>query len=126
MSNPPQSGKDSDAVSRVLSFLRYIVASRKPASTSNGDVTFGLFEPAGGTAPDIAGQNLANPIAQIFSAALMLRYSFGLTAAAAAVEDAVVKAIAAGFRTGDIFSPTEPAAKRVGTSEMGDVIAAGV
>ena len=93
---------------------------------SNGEVTFGLFEPAGGTAPDIAGQNLANPIAQIFSAALMLRYSFGLTEAAAAVEDAVVKAIAVGFRTGDIFSATELTAKRVGTREMGEVIAAGV
>jgi len=56
--------------------------------TNDGN-TFGLYEPAGGTAPDIAGKNLANPIAQILSAALMLRHSFGLNDAAAAIEDAV-------------------------------------
>ncbi len=86
--------------------------------------TFGLYEPAGGTAPDIAGKNLANPIAQILSAALMLRYSFGLDAAAAAIEEAVARTIAAGFRTGDIFSPNEADTRQVGTREMGDAIAA--
>ena len=93
---------------------------------TTGELTFGLYEPAGGTAPDIAGRNLANPIAQILSAALMLRHSFGLNDAAAAIEKAVAAAIAAGNRTGDIYSPTETAARRVGTSEMGDAIAAAV
>ncbi len=94
--------------------------------TTSGELTFGFFEPAGGTAPDIAGKNLANPIAQILSVALMLRYSFGLNDAAAAIDGAVAKAIAQGLRTGDIFSPTEPNAKKVGTREMGDAIAAAI
>ena len=93
---------------------------------TTGGTTFGFYEPAGGTAPDIAGKNLANPIAQILSSALMLRHSFGLNDAAAAIEAAVAKAIDAGNRTGDIFSPTETGAKRVGTREMGDAIAAAV
>jgi len=91
-----------------------------------GETTFGCYEPAGGTAPDIAGKDLANPIAQILSAALMLRHSLGLNDAAAAVEAAVGKAIAAGHRTGDIFSPSESGARKVGTREMGDTIAAAV
>ncbi len=90
------------------------------------EMTFGFYEPAGGTAPDIAGKNLANPIAQILSAALMLRYSFALNDAAAAVEAAVLKAINAGNRTGDIFSASETNARKVGTREMGDAIAAAV
>jgi 3-isopropylmalate dehydrogenase len=93
---------------------------------TNGNQTFGFYEPAGGTAPDIAGKNLANPIAQILSSALMLRHSFGLNDAAAAMEAAVAKAIAAGNRTGDIFSATEAGARRVGTREMGDAIAAAI
>jgi 3-isopropylmalate dehydrogenase len=93
---------------------------------TNGDQTFGFYEPAGGTAPDIAGKNLANPIAQILSSAMMLRQSFGLNDAAAAIENAVTKAIEAGHRTGDIFSAQEVGAKRVGTSQMGDAIAAAV
>ncbi len=93
---------------------------------TNGDQTFGFYEPAGGTAPDIAGKNLANPIAQILSVALLLRYSFGLNDAANAIDAAVSKAIAAGLRTGDIFNPADPAAKKVGTREMGDAIAAAI
>ncbi len=93
---------------------------------TSGEQTFGFYEPAGGTAPDIAGKNLANPIAQILSTALMLRYSFKLNDAAAAIESAVTKAINSGLRTGDIFNPADPAAKQVGTREMGDAIAAGV
>ncbi len=92
----------------------------------SGDRVFGFYEPAGGTAPDIAGKNLANPIAQIMSTALMLRHSFGLNDAAVAIENAVGKAIAAGNRTGDIFSPTESNARKVGTTQMGDAIAAGI
>ncbi|NBR83992.1 MAG: 3-isopropylmalate dehydrogenase [Verrucomicrobia bacterium] len=93
---------------------------------TTGELTFGFYEPAGGTAPDIAGKNLANPIAQILSVALMLRYSFGLNGAASAIEAAVTKAILAGFRTGDIYTPADTAAKKVGTREMGDAIAAAV
>ena len=80
---------------------------------------FGLYEPAGGTAPDIAGQNLANPCAQILSAALMLRYSFGLEDAAKSIENAVKQTIADGFLTGDIAA----GADSVGTREMGTKIA---
>jgi 3-isopropylmalate dehydrogenase len=86
--------------------------------------TFGFYEPAGGTAPDIAGKNLANPIAQILSVALMLRYSFGLADAAATIDRAVSAAIDQGLRTGDIFNPADPTARRVGTREMGDAIVA--
>lgn len=84
--------------------------------------TFGFYEPAGGTAPDIAGKDLANPIAQILSGALMLRHSFGLNEAASAIEAAVTQAINAGHRTGDIFNPDEANARRVGTSAMGEAI----
>jgi 3-isopropylmalate dehydrogenase len=93
---------------------------------TTGGNTFGFYEPAGGTAPDIAGKNLANPIAQILSTALMLRHSFALNDAAAAIEAAVGKAINAGNRTGDIFSASETGAKKVGTTQMGDAIAAAI
>jgi 3-isopropylmalate dehydrogenase len=88
--------------------------------------TFGLYEPAGGTAPDIAGKNLANPIAQILSAALMLRHSFGENPAAEAIETAVAKAIRSGARTGDIFQAGAAGTSLVGTREMGDTIAAAI
>jgi 3-isopropylmalate dehydrogenase len=100
-----------------------MLPSASLGATSNEN-TFGFYEPAGGTAPDIAGKNLANPIAEILSAALMLRYSFGLNGAAAAIESAMAKAIESGNRTGDIFNPDELNARKVGTREMGDVIAA--
>ncbi|MFZ1074376.1 MAG: 3-isopropylmalate dehydrogenase [Verrucomicrobiia bacterium] len=93
---------------------------------TSGESTFGFYEPAGGTAPDIAGKNLANPIAQILSVALMLRHSFNLNEAAAAIESAVTRAIEAGCRTGDIFNPSESRARKIGTREMGDAIAAAV
>ncbi len=93
---------------------------------THGDRTFGLYEPAGGTAPDIAGKNLANPIAQILSAALLLRHTAQREDAAAAIENGVRRAITDGLRTGDIFNPAETAARRVGTSGMGDAIAAAI
>ena len=93
---------------------------------TSGGLTFGLYEPAGGTAPDIAGKNLANPIAQILSAALMLRYTFQREDAARAIEAAVGQAITDGLRTGDIYNPADPAAKKVGTTAMADAIAAAV
>ena len=102
-----------------------MLPSASLGATSEGN-TFGFYEPAGGTAPDIAGKNLANPIAQILSVALMLRHSFGLNEAAAGIEAAVTKTIEAGNRTGDIFSPNETGARKIGTREMGDAIAAGV
>jgi 3-isopropylmalate dehydrogenase len=91
---------------------------------TTGGQTFGFYEPAGGTAPDIAGKDLANPIAQILSVALMFRYSFGMESAARTIETAVSKVITDGLRTGDIYSPADPAARRVGTRAMGDAIIA--
>lgn len=82
--------------------------------------TFGLYEPVHGSAPDIAGRNIANPMAAILSAAMMLRYSFGQMAAAAAIEEAVNQVLAAGLRTGDIAYGGE---KPIGTKEMGEAIA---
>lgn len=90
-------------------------------SASLADSSFGLYEPSGGSAPDIAGQGIANPIAQILSAAMMLRYSFGLEAAAAAVEKAVEKTLNDGFRTGDIFQNLE-GENKVNTIEIGEAI----
>lgn len=85
---------------------------------------FGLYEPAGGTAPDIAGKNLANPVAQVLAAALMLRYSFGLQGPAQAIEQAVDQVIAAGYRTQDLRGTETSKPRLVGTSEMGDAIVA--
>ena len=81
----------------------------------------GLYEPSHGSAPDIAGKNLANPLATMLSAAMMLRYSFNMEAQAARIEAAVKKVLAAGYRTGDIY---EPGTRRVGTKEMGDAVIA--
>jgi 3-isopropylmalate dehydrogenase len=86
----------------------------------NAGRSFGLYEPAGGTAPDITGKGIANPIAQILSAALLLRHSLGLSEAADAVERAVADAIAAGCRTGDIRAASDSPA--LSTSEMGQAI----
>ena len=81
----------------------------------------GLYEPSHGSAPDIAGKGVANPLATILSAAMMLRYTFNQEAAAQRIENAVKKVLAQGYRTGDIF---EPGTKRVGTREMGDAVLA--
>jgi 3-isopropylmalate dehydrogenase len=89
-------------------------------SASLAEGTFGLYEPAGGSAPDIAGKGIANPIAQILSAAMMLRYSFAQENAAVAIEKAVQKALEQGYRTKDIWSE---GCKLVTTKEMGDVVA---
>ena len=90
------------------------------ASASLNDTKFGLYEPSGGSAPDIAGTDTANPIATILSAAMMLRYSFDLDEEADKIEAAVKQVLKEGYRTGDIFSE---GCKKVGTSEMGDRIA---
>lgn len=81
----------------------------------------GLYEPSHGSAPDIAGKGVANPLATILSAAMMLRYTFGLEEAAVRVESAVKKVLAQGFRTGDIY---EPGTNKVGTRQMGDAVVA--
>lgn len=89
-----------------------------PSASLNKD-NFGLYEPAGGSAPDIAGKNIANPVAQILSAALMLRYSLGEEEAAQSIEAAVSKALSAGELTADLAGD-KPA---LTTSAMGDKIA---
>ncbi len=93
-------------------------------SASLNDTKFGLYEPSGGSAPDIAGQGIANPIATILSAAMMLRYSFDMDKEADAVEGAVRKVLEEGFRTIDIM-PREAGdgITQVGTAGMGDLIA---
>lgn len=91
------------------------------ASASLGEGTRGMYEPIHGSAPDIAGQNIANPIGTILSAAMMLRYSFDLPAEASCIESAVDRVLNAGIRTGDIWS--EGTAK-VTCSGMGDAILA--
>lgn len=91
------------------------------SSASLNETKFGLYEPSHGSAPDIAGQDLANPIATILSAAMMLRYSFDLDKEAESVEAAVKQVLADGIRTGDIYSE---GCTKVGTTQMGDEIAA--
>ena len=88
-------------------------------SASLTDGTFGLYEPAGGSAPDIAGKGIANPIAQILSAAMMLKYSFSLDSAYSDIFAAIERVLAKGYRTIDIMSAGK---KQVGTAEMGDLI----
>ena len=90
------------------------------SSASLNETKLGLYEPSHGSAPDIAGQNKANPIATILSAAMMLRYSLDLDKEADAVEAAVQKVLTDGYRTGDIMSD---GCKLVGTKEMGNLIA---
>ena len=91
------------------------------SSASLNETRFGLYEPSHGSAPDIAGKDLANPIATILSAAMMLRYSFDLDQEADAVEEAVRQVLEDGYRTGDIMAE---GCKKVGTREMGDQIVA--
>lgn len=93
------------------------------SSASLNETKFGLYEPSHGSAPDIAGQDKANPIATILSAAMMLRYSLDLDKEADAVEAAVQKVLTDGYRTGDIMAD---GCKIVGTEEMGDLIAQAV
>ena len=92
-------------------------------SASLNDGTVGLYEPIHGSAPDIAGQDKANPCATILSAAMLLRLSLGLEDEAAAVETAVNQVLSDGLRTGDI---AEPGDSVVGTAAMGDAVAAAI
>ena len=90
------------------------------SSASLNETKFGLYEPSHGSAPDIAGKGIANPIATILSAAMMLRFSLDLDKEADAVEAAVQQVLKEGYRTVDIMSE---GMKQVGTKEMGDLIA---
>ncbi len=90
-------------------------------SASLNENGFGLYEPIGGTAPDIAGKGLANPTAQMLSAALMLRYSFDMDEAAKEIENAIEKTLAEGYRTGDIFYGKKHE-KKVNTAEFAEVV----
>ena len=92
------------------------------ASASLGEGT-ALYEPSHGSAPDIAGQGIANPLAQILSVEMMLRFSFGMDAAADRLAAAVEKTLADGWRTGDIADASTLPQKIVGTSAMGDLVA---
>ena len=93
------------------------------SSASLNETGFGLYEPSHGSAPDIAGKDIANPIATILSASMMLRYTFGMQEEADAIDGAVKQALADGFRTADIM-PADPAGYTPRTcSEMGDTIA---
>ena len=91
-----------------------------PSASLDGN-NKGLYEPAHGSAPDIAGKNMANPLATIMSAAMMLRYTFNQEEAARRIEVAVKKVLAQGYRTADIH---ETETRRVGTIEMGDAVVA--
>jgi 3-isopropylmalate dehydrogenase len=86
-------------------------------SASLGQGTIGLYEPIHGSAPDITGKGIANPLATILSAAMLLRYSLGMDDAARTIERAVESTLAAGCRTADIACPGETS---IGTTEMGD------
>jgi 3-isopropylmalate dehydrogenase len=111
-----------DILSDELAMLTGSIGMLPSASLGTrqrGEFRFGLYEPSGGSAPDIAGKGIANPIAQILSAAMMLRYSFGKDEIAQHIETAVRKTIRQGYRTGDIHSPDT---KRVSTREMGEAI----
>lgn len=107
-----------DILSDEASMITGSIGMLSSASLNEGK--FGMYEPSHGSAPDIAGMDIANPIATILSAAMMLRYSFDLDKEADAIESAVQQVLTEGYRTGDIYSE---GCRKVGTTEMGDLIA---
>jgi len=108
----------SDEMGVICGSLGMLASASLGAQQNSLSLPFGLYEPSGGTAPDIAGKGIANPCAQILSAALMLRYSFGENAAADAIEQAVRKAVTSGTRTADIAFGLAP----VNTVAMSDAV----
>jgi 3-isopropylmalate dehydrogenase len=110
----------SDEASQITGSIGMLPSASINREAGAGGLAFGLYEPAGGSAPDIAGKNLANPLAQILSAAMMLKYSFGLVEAHDAIFAAVSAVLDMGYRTADIAAEDS---KKVGTSEMGDLVA---
>jgi 3-isopropylmalate dehydrogenase len=112
----------SDEMAMIAGSLG-MLASASLGKPKGDGLYFGLFEPSGGTAPDIAGKGIANPIAQILSAALLLRFSLGLEQEAQTIEKAVRRVIEDGLRTGDIFTGAD-GTRKVNTKEMGDAVVA--
>lgn len=112
----------SDCAAMLTGSLGMLPSASLGAKQKNGK-QYALYEPVHGSAPDIAGKGIANPIATILSLEMMLRYSFGMTAEADMVQKAVKKVLADGLRTGDIMQKGK---KEVGTSQMGDAIIAAV
>lgn len=110
-----------DILSDEASMITGSIGMLPSASLAKGN--FGMYEPVHGSAPDIAGQNKANPMATILSAAMMLRYTFGLTSEADDIEEAVKGVLANGYRTPDIFTE---GMKAIGTKEAGDLVAAAI
>jgi len=110
----------TDEASMLAGSMGMLPSASLAGVPKEGERTFGLYEPIHGSAPRRAGQNMANPIAMIMSASMMLRYSLGLVAEAKTVEEAVSDVLNEGYRTYDIM---EQGKKQVGTSEMGDLIA---
>ncbi len=108
----------SDEMAVICGSLGMLSSASLGLTHNRFDLPYGLYEPAGGTAPDIAGKGLANPCAQILSAAMMLRFSFGRNDLADQIEKAVRDTVTAGTRTGDIAF----GGKSVGTEEMGEAI----
>lgn len=108
----------SDELAVICGSLGMLASASLGTGVNRLGHPFGLYEPAGGTAPDIAGKNLANPCAQVLSAALMLRYSFGMEKEASAIENAVKQTIRDGYRSSDISCGQES----TGTIDMGDAI----
>jgi len=106
-----------DILSDEASMITGSIGMLPSASLSEG--SFGLYEPAGGSAPDIAGQGIANPIAQILSAAMMLKYSFGMSEAYDRIFSAIESVLEEGYRKKDVMSEGK---KQIGTKEMGDLI----
>jgi 3-isopropylmalate dehydrogenase len=91
------------------------------ASSSVRQDSFGMYEPIHGSAPDIAGKDLANPLAQILSAAMLFEYSLGMSEAARDIENAVQSVLKQGYRTGDIWTE---GTEKVGTTRMGELVLA--
>jgi 3-isopropylmalate dehydrogenase len=112
----------SDEMAVICGSLGMLSSASIGTGRNSLGLPFGLYEPAGGTAPDIAGKGVANPCAQILSTALMLRYSFGLEKAAARIEAAVRRAVTSGSRTADISF----GGASVGTRAMADAVIAGL
>jgi 3-isopropylmalate dehydrogenase len=112
----------SDEMAMISGSLGMLPSASLGAKNDKG-LYFGMYEPSGGSAPDIAGMGIANPIAQILSVSMLLRYSLGEVAAADAIDAAVSATIRDGFRTGDIATGAA-GETRVNSAQMGDAILA--
>ena len=113
----------TDEASVLTGSLGMLPSASLAGLPKEGTMVSGMYEPIHGSAPTIAGQNIANPIATIMTVAMLLRYSLALTTEAKAVEDAVMAILEQGYRTADIMSEGK---KKVGTKEMGDLIIANI